>query len=103
MCEGGALETDGEGTLLTTSSAVYTATRNPNWSRRDIEQEFMRMLGIRKVLWVDGGELAGDDTDSHIDQLVRFTHPVLSSQRFPQLPMIPTHRTWQTNSKPCTQ
>jgi agmatine deiminase len=75
VCEGGALETDGEGTLLTTSSAVYTATRNPNWSRRDIEQEFMRMLGIRKVLWVDGGELAGDDTDSHIDQLVRFTRP----------------------------
>lgn len=74
-CEGGALETDGQGTLLTTSSAVYTGTRNPNWSRKDIEAEFKRMLGVRKVLWVDGGELAGDDTDSHIDQLVRFTRP----------------------------
>ena len=46
-CEGGALETDGQGTLLTTSSAVYTGTRNPNWSRKEIEAEFRRMLGVR--------------------------------------------------------
>lgn len=75
VCEGGALETDGQGTLLTTSSAVVTGTRNPNWTREQIEQEFKRQLGVSKVLWIDGGELAGDDTDSHIDQLVRFIRP----------------------------
>jgi agmatine deiminase len=75
VCEGGALETDGQGTLLTTSSAVFTGTRNPSWSREQIEREFKRQLGVRKVLWIDGGELAGDDTDSHIDQLVRFIRP----------------------------
>ncbi|MFM8215004.1 MAG: agmatine/peptidylarginine deiminase, partial [Pirellula sp.] len=75
VCEGGALETDGQGTLLTTSSAVATGTRNPNWTREQIESEFKRQLGVRKVLWIDGGELAGDDTDSHIDQLVRFVRP----------------------------
>jgi len=75
VCEGGALETDGQGTLMTTSSAVVTGTRNPGIRRDRIEQEFKSQLGIDKVLWVDGGELAGDDTDSHIDQLVRFIRP----------------------------
>jgi agmatine deiminase len=77
VCEGGALETDGEGTLLSTSSAVVTGTRNPYRSHEQIEREFKRMLGIEKVLWIDGGELAGDDTDSHIDQLVRFVRPTV--------------------------
>jgi agmatine deiminase len=71
------LETDGEGTLLSTSSAVVTGTRNPYRSHEQIEREFKRMLGIEKVLWIDGGELAGDDTDSHIDQLVRFVRPTV--------------------------
>jgi agmatine deiminase len=42
-----------------------------------VEEELKAQLGIQKVLWVDGGELAGDDTDSHIDQLVRFVRPGL--------------------------
>ena len=74
-CEGGGLETDGEGTLLATSSSVVTASRNPGWTREDIEGEWRSRLGVEKILWCDGGELAGDDTDSHIDQLVRFTRP----------------------------
>ncbi len=73
--EGGGLETDGEGTLLTTSSCLMAATRNPQWQREDVENELKLQLGVSKVLWVDGGALAGDDTDSHIDQLVRFTKP----------------------------
>jgi agmatine deiminase len=75
VCEGGGLETDGLGTLMTTSSCLMAATRNFGWSRTDVEQELGRMLGVTKVLWVDGGELAGDDTDSHIDQLARFIRP----------------------------
>lgn len=77
IAEGGGIETDGEGTLLTTSSCLLASTRNPNWSRQLVEAELKRMLAVRKVLWIDGGELAGDDTDSHIDQLVRFVRPGL--------------------------
>ena len=75
--EGGGLETDGQGTLMTTSSCLLASTRNFHWTRELIEAELKRMLGIRKVLWVDGGALAGDDTDSHIDQLARFIRPGL--------------------------
>lgn len=75
VAEGGGLETDGDGTILTTSSCLLSYTRNPNWSRALVESELKRMLSIEKVLWIDGGELAGDDTDSHIDQLVRFIKP----------------------------
>jgi agmatine deiminase len=77
VCEGGGLETDGQGTLLTTSSCLMASTRNFQWSREQVEQELKRKLGVTKVLWIDGGELAGDDTDSHIDQLVRFIRPGL--------------------------
>jgi agmatine deiminase len=77
ICEGGGLETDGVGTLMTTSSCLMATTRNPAWTRADIERELCRMLGVNKVLWVDGGELAGDDTDGHIDQLARFIRPGL--------------------------
>ena len=75
VAEGGGIETDGQGTLLTTSSVLLSSTRNFHWSRELVESELQRMLGVRKVLWVDGGALAGDDTDSHIDQLVRFVRP----------------------------
>lgn len=77
VAEGGGLETDGQGTLMTTSSCLLASTRNFHWTRELIELELMRMLGVRKVLWVDGGALAGDDTDSHIDQLARFIRPGL--------------------------
>ena len=74
-CEGGGLETDGESTLLTTSSCLMSPARNPNWTQEDVEKQLIAQLGVRKVLWIDGGGLAGDDTDSHIDQLVRFVRP----------------------------
>jgi len=77
VCEGGGIETDGEGTLLTTSSCLLSLSRNPDYSRSQIESELMQQLGVERVLWVDGGSLAGDDTDSHIDQLVRFIRPGL--------------------------
>ncbi len=73
--EGGGLETDGQGTLMTTSSCLLAPTRNPNWTREQVERELQQMLGVTKILWVDGGALEGDDTDSHIDQLARFVRP----------------------------
>ena len=71
-CEGGALETDGTGRLITTPDCVITDSRNPGWSQERIAEEFHRQLGVREILWLDGGGLEGDDTDGHIDQLARF-------------------------------
>lgn len=70
--EGGALEFDGQGRLLTTSECLVTSTRNPSWTREQITEELCCRLGIEEVCWVDGGGLVGDDTDGHIDQLARF-------------------------------
>lgn len=74
-CEGGALETDGEGTLLITPQSLAVGSRNPGWNRDRIELHLAKMLGCTKVIWVEHGKLAGDDTDSHIDQLARFVRP----------------------------
>lgn len=70
--EGGALETDGGGRLLTTSSCLVTETRNPGWTQDAIASELHRCLGITEILWLDDGGLEGDDTDGHIDQVARF-------------------------------
>ncbi|MCA9134710.1 MAG: agmatine deiminase family protein, partial [Planctomycetales bacterium] len=74
-CEGGALETDGRGTLLSTSSCLMNPSRNPGWTREMVENELRRQLGVTQIVWVDGGGLQGDDTDGHIDQLARFVAP----------------------------
>ena len=70
--EGGALEFDGQGRLLTTPNCLINDSRNPNWPLEAVVQELHRRFGIDEVVWVDGGALAGDDTDGHIDQLARF-------------------------------
>jgi agmatine deiminase len=75
ILEGGAIDTDGEGTLLTTSECLLSPSRNPDYSRNAMEQLFSQLLGIRRVLWLNHGYLAGDDTDSHIDTLARFCAP----------------------------
>ena len=70
--EGGAMEFDGQGRLLTTSECLVTPTRNPAWTREQIVEELACRLGVKEICWVDGGGLRGDDTDGHIDQLARF-------------------------------
>ncbi|WP_442489663.1 agmatine deiminase family protein [Halomonas litopenaei] len=75
IMEGGALETDGEGTLLTTEACLLNPNRNPSMSRADIEAWLAETLGIQRVLWLQHGHLEGDDTDSHIDTLARFCDP----------------------------
>ena len=73
--EGGSIETDGRGTLLTTSACLLSPMRNPHLDRAGTERELARTLGIDRVLWLEHGHLAGDDTDSHIDTLARFCDP----------------------------
>ncbi len=71
VLEGGSIESDGAGTLLTTAQCLLAPTRNPQYSRSDIEDCLRTVLGFEHFLWLDHGYLAGDDTDSHIDTLAR--------------------------------
>lgn len=74
VAEGGAIEVDGEGTLLAAESSLVNDNRNPGMTRADVERELSRLFGITKVLWVKG--LKGEDiTDYHIDGLARFADP----------------------------
>jgi agmatine/peptidylarginine deiminase len=75
VLEGGAIETDGEGTLLATSHSIVTATRNPGLDRVAVERLLTAHLGLQRFLWLEHGHLSGDDTDGHIDTLARFADP----------------------------
>ena len=70
--EGGSIETDGCGTLLTTVHCLLDSNRNNDFSKADVERFVLEALGLERVLWISEGALLGDDTDSHIDNLVRF-------------------------------
>jgi agmatine deiminase len=72
VLEGGSIETDGQGTVLTTSHCLLTPTRNAKMDRSKFADMFAQYFGIKRVLWLDHGELKGDDTDGHIDTLARF-------------------------------
>ncbi len=74
VLEGGSIESDGEGTILTTSTCLCNPNRNGGLEKKEVEQELNRYLGAKRVLWLDHGYLAGDDTDSHIDTLARFVN-----------------------------
>ncbi|MEK7696915.1 MAG: agmatine deiminase family protein, partial [Pseudomonadota bacterium] len=71
ILEGGSIEVDGSGTLLTTERCLLAPTRNPNVSRTQLEKQLGELLGLNRFLWLKHGTLAGDDTDSHIDTLAR--------------------------------
>lgn len=72
VLEGGSLESDGHGTLLTTSECLLSEFRNPSYTKEMIEQRLKDDFGLVRVLWLNHGYLEGDDTDSHIDTLARF-------------------------------
>lgn len=72
ILEGGSIESDGKGTILTTSACLLSKNRNGHLSKQQIEQILMHDFGCQRILWLENGYLAGDDTDSHIDTLARF-------------------------------
>jgi agmatine/peptidylarginine deiminase len=75
VLEGGALEVDGHGTLLTTERCLLAPTRNPHLSKVQIEDLLKAQLGLDRVLWLSHGDLIGDDTDGHIDTIARYCDP----------------------------
>lgn len=72
VLEGGSVDSDGQGCLLTTRACLLNPNRNPELDQTQIENQLQQWLGIDRILWLSHGYLAGDDTDSHIDMLARF-------------------------------
>lgn len=72
--EGGSIEVDGQGALLTTKKCLLSKTRNPGYDQNQIEKTLKNSLNVNCVLWLEHGYIAGDDTDGHIDTLARFVN-----------------------------
>jgi len=75
VLEGGSIDTDGAGTLLTTSECLCSLNRNEYLTKEEIEEKLKQAFGLQRILWLDHGGIAGDDTDSHVDILARFCSP----------------------------
>lgn len=73
VLEGGSIESDGQGTLLTTEICLLNENRNPTLSKSQIDEALKAWLGMSNIIWLQDGYLPGDDTDAHIDTLARFT------------------------------
>ncbi|MDK3159475.1 agmatine deiminase family protein [Kamptonema cortianum] len=74
VMEGGSIEVNGRGALLTTTSCLLNQNRNPHLTQEQIEEQLRNYLGVTKILWLGDG-IAGDDTDGHIDDITRFVSP----------------------------
>lgn len=74
VLEGGSIDVDGDGTLLTTEQCLGHSNRNPSLARGDIEQSLSDYLGVERIIWLGEG-LEGDDTDGHVDDVARFVAP----------------------------
>ncbi|MEI7851310.1 MAG: agmatine deiminase family protein [Kiritimatiellales bacterium] len=72
ILEGGSIDSDGQGNLLTTAECLLNPNRNPQLDKKQIEAKLTSELAVKKFLWLENGWLAGDDTDAHIDTLARF-------------------------------
>ena len=74
VLEGGSIDVNGQGTLLTTEACLLNPNRNPTLTREEIEAYLRAYLGVTQILWLGDG-IVGDDTDGHIDDLARFVKP----------------------------
>lgn len=74
VLEGGAIEVNGKGSLLTTSQCLLNKNRNPQLSKEQIEKYLNKYIGATNILWLEEG-ITGDDTDGHIDDIARFANP----------------------------
>lgn len=72
VLEGGSIESDGKGTMLTTVECLASVNRNEYLQKEELEHYLKDVFGLDRILWLENGYLAGDDTDSHVDTLARF-------------------------------
>ncbi len=91
VLEGGSLETDGEGTLLTTARCLLNPNRNPGFSQAQIEERLKTAFGLKRILWLYHGHAEGDDTDAHVDTLARFCSPDTIAYTTSDDPQDPIH------------
>ncbi len=90
ILEGGAIEMDGEGSLLTTRQCLLNRNRNPHWTEEGAEVALKKALGVEKILWLEEG-LMNDHTDGHIDNLARFVAPGVVACQAPVDRSDPNH------------
>ena len=98
VMEGGSIEVNGQGTLLTTEACLLNANRNPQLTRDQIETHLRDFLGVTNVIWLGEG-IAGDDTDGHIDDMTRFVDPKTIVTAVEPDPMDANHEPLQENLK----
>ncbi len=100
VLEGGAIDTDGAGTLLVTEECLLgdVQQRNPGMTRADYEQAFAHWLGIRRTIWLGEG-CVGDDTHGHVDDVARFAAPDVILLAYEEDPADPNHRRSKDNWK----
>jgi agmatine deiminase len=96
VLEGGSVELNGAGTLLTTEQCLLDPNRNPGLSKKQIEAMLRDHLGARNILWLGQG-IEGDDTDGHVDDLTRFTDPVTVVTAVEEDPRDPNYEPLRDN------
>lgn len=96
VLEGGSIDVNGSGTLLTTESVLLNPNRNPSYGKDEIEELLTSELGLEQVIWLKSG-LEGDDTDGHIDDLARFIDPKTILCCVSDDPNDPNYETLQQN------
>ena len=98
ICEGGAIETSGQGMLLTTKECLLNPNRNPDKSQTDIETELKSLTGAKQVIWLEKG-LVNDHTDGHIDEIARFVSANKIACAFEEDKTCPDYEILQANYK----
>lgn len=96
VLEGGSIEVNSRGQLLTTEAVLLNPNRNPGLERREIEERLRAMLGMEEIFWLGEG-LEGDDTDGHIDDIVRFVDDTTLVLSWEPEASNPNHRVLQEN------
>ena len=96
IMEGGSIDVNGEGCLLTSRSCLLNQNRNPVLTQKEIEEYLCEYYNVEKILWVEGG-IAGDDTDGHIDDSARFVSPNTIAAVVEKNPADENHAILQNN------
>ncbi|HYR57473.1 MAG TPA: agmatine deiminase family protein [Chthoniobacteraceae bacterium] len=96
VLEGGSIDVNGAGSLLTTKSCLLNPNRNPDLKKKEIEQHLCDYLGVKNILWLGDG-IEGDDTDGHVDDVARFVGPAAVVTAVEEDENDPNHHPLQMN------